>query len=141
MTEIKDLIELAKAASQKAHCIYSDFPVGAAIKTECGQIFVGCNVENASYGLSSCAERNGIFQMVVASDRDQRPQISKVVIYAPKNKREIPTPPCGACRQVIYEFGKDADVYATCQTGEIKHWKICELLPDAFGPEDLDSKH
>src|SRR5689334_4241510 len=94
------LIEKAKAASKNAYCPYSKFHVGAAVLTEEGDMFSGCNVENASYGLTICAERNAIFQMAAQAKRKLR----ALVVYTPTTK---PAAPCGACRQVINEFGPD----------------------------------
>src|SRR5271169_5350356 len=93
-----DLIAAARQAASHAYCPYSRFHVGAAILTGRGGIFAGCNVENASYGLTICAERNAIFQAVA---RQGATKIRAVLVYTPTKK---PTAPCGACRQVINEF-------------------------------------
>ena len=128
---MKDLIERAKVASEKAYCPYSNFFVGAAINTDKG-IFVGCNVENASYGLTNCAERTAIFAAIAAGAK----KIKALVIYTPTEKA---TAPCGACRQVIREF---AEGYATfpiwcVAKNEILKTTLAKLLPHSFGPENL----
>ena len=129
---IQELAKRAKAISEKAYCPYSNFRVGAAVLTNDGQMYEGCNVENASYGLTICAERNAIFQMVAQS----RQKITLIVIYTPTSK---PAAPCGACRQVINEFGPDALVMSVCDGPNILKKKLSELLPDAFGPANLDN--
>lgn len=127
---IKMLIEKAKAASANAYCPYSKFSVGAAILTEDEQIFTGCNVENASYGLTICAERNAVFSMVAAGKKKLR----ALVIYTPTPS---PTAPCGACRQVINEFGPQASVLCVCDGSAVLETNLSALLPDAFGPANL----
>lgn len=118
-------IALAKSASKKAYCPYSQFPVGAVVITDSGAEFAGCNVENASFGLTICAERNALFQMVATS----RQTVRFVVIYTPTG---IPTPPCGACRQVIHEFGPLAQVVSVCDGMDRLTLRIDQLLPSAF---------
>src|SRR3954452_19801777 len=108
------LLAEAKAVSVRAYCPYSHFAVGAAVQTADGRVFAGCNVENASFGLTICAERNAIFQAVCAGARD----IVAVAVYTPTKR---PVSPCGACRQVIAEFGA-ADVMASCATGATARW-------------------
>ena len=115
----------ATAARDRAYCPYSGFAVGAALEADDGRIFTGCNVENASYGLSICAERNAIFKMVSAGHRKLR----MMVIYTPTMN---PTAPCGACRQVIYEFGTGAEIISFCDGDEVLTSSIKELLPGAF---------
>jgi cytidine deaminase len=123
--EWQALAAAARAASANAHCPYSRFAVGAAVRAADGRVFTGCNVENASFGLTICAERNAIFQAVAAGARD----VVAVAVYTPTRR---PVSPCGACRQVIAEFGA-ADVYSTCDTEQTKRWTAAELLPDGFG--------
>ncbi len=125
------LISQAKEVSKMAYNPYSKFNVGAAIMTNDGTVFTGCNVENASYGLTICAERNTIFHMVAQGHRN----FHTLVIYTP-----TPTPaaPCGACRQVINEFAPDARVISVCDGPEMIDFKLSDLLPDAFGPQNLD---
>ena len=124
------LISLAEEVSHKAYCPYSRFPVGCAIESHERNIFVGCNVENAVYGLTICAERNAVFKMVASGDKT----IRSVVIYTPASKL---TPPCGACRQVLYEFG-NADTEIIITNGqEEAYYLLGYLLPFAFTKNNL----
>jgi cytidine deaminase len=127
-----DLAEAARAAAARAYCPYSHFRVGAAVLAEGGRIFAGCNVENASYGLTICAERNAVFQ-AVAQLKDPL-VIRAVVIYTPTPE---PTAPCGACRQVINEFGPDVEIRSICDGPRDLRFRLSELLPAAFGPANL----
>ena len=127
---LSSLIDAAKSASQRAYCPYSKFPVGAAVLTAEGSVFSGCNVENVSFGLTICAERNAIFQAVAAGKVDVR----LVVIYTPT---PIPTAPCGACRQVIYEFGPKATIVCVCDGPDRLERNLSQLLSDAVGPSNL----
>ena len=127
---LEEMAERAKGVSERAYCPYSKFRVGAVVLTDDGQMFEGCNVENASYGLTICAERNAVFQMVTRS----RQKVVAVVIYTPTPQ---PSAPCGACRQVINEFGPDALVVSVCDGRDVLKKKLSELLPDAFGPGNL----
>lgn len=127
---IAALIDKARAAAANAYSPYSKFRVGAAVLTEDGQMFSGCNVENASYGLTICAERNAVFQMVA----NARQRIRAVAIYTPTR---TPTAPCGACRQVINEFGPEALVVSACDSPERVTSRLSALLPGAFGPANL----
>jgi cytidine deaminase len=127
---IEELIALAKEASAKAYCPYSKFRVGAAVQTTSGEVYTGCNVENASYGLTICAERNTIFHSVAEGKKS----IAAVVIYTPT---KTPSAPCGACRQVINEFGPKARVICACDSPQRIDKPLSELLPDAFGPRNL----
>ena len=129
-TILRNLMAKAKDASQHAYCPYSGFSVGAAVLTETEDIFTGCNVENASYGLTICAERNAIFQMVARTKQ----HIKAIVIYTPTSK---PAAPCGACRQVINEFGPNALIICFCDGPDVLRKKLAQLLPDAFGPADI----
>ncbi|MDQ5977929.1 MAG: cytidine deaminase [Verrucomicrobiota bacterium] len=129
--QLKKLQTVAKAAAVKAYAPYSKFRVGAAVLTESGKIFSGCNVENASYGLCNCAERTAIFSAVAAGER----KFKCVVVYTPT---KTATAPCGACRQVIYEFGPKIRVYSFCNGPDRIDGSIRSLLPAAIGPEDLD---
>ncbi len=130
---IKDeLIAAAREAAASAYCPYSRFRVGAAVLTDSGQNYSGCNVENASYGLTICAERNAVFQAV---SRNLTPLVIRmVVVYTPTPE---PAAPCGACRQVINEFGPDAQVLSVCDGPEVIALRLSELLPAAFGPSNL----
>lgn len=109
-----------------AHAPYSRFRVGAAILTTSGQIFSGCNVENASYGMTNCAERTAIFSAVAQLG----PQM-EIRAVAVTNDQGVPCSPCGACRQVIYEFGPDAVIFFQGAKG-LKKAHIKELLPEGF---------
>ncbi len=128
--QLQRLVRAARAASRRAHAPYSRFSVGAAVLADSGRIHAGCNVENASYGLCICAERAAICAAVAAGDR----RLRCVVVYTPT---PAPTLPCGACRQVIREFGTEVRIVATCDGGECVDTSIAELLPAAFGPENL----
>jgi cytidine deaminase len=130
MTADPKLVDLARAAAGRAYCPYSEFRVGAALQARSGAVFAGCNVENASYGLAVCAERNAVFQMVAAGER----AFDRVVIYTPT---PTPTAPCGACRQVLNEFNPDAEVVSVCDGPEVVRTTVRELLPGAFGPANL----
>lgn len=127
---IRALADAARQASARAYCPYSRFPVGAAVLTEDGTIVSGCNVENASYGLTICAERNATFHAVALG----HVRLLAVAIYTPT---AIPSAPCGACRQVLNEFGPDAEVISVCDGLDVLHTRLAELLPDAFGPHNL----
>jgi cytidine deaminase len=127
---VRELEAAARAASARAYCPYSHFRVGAAVLTDDGSIFAGCNVENASYGLTICAERNAVFQ-AKAQGKDR---IEAVLVYTPT---ATATAPCGACRQVIREFGPDAEVICVCEGPTVLRTNLSNLLPDSFGPENL----
>jgi cytidine deaminase len=120
------LMRTARAAMKKAYAPYSKFHVGAAVLTKDGKVFPGCNVENASYGMTNCAERTAIFSAVAQLG----PKL-EVTAVAVANDHGVPCSPCGACRQVIYEFGPDAIVFFQGAEGE-KQAHITELLPEGF---------
>ncbi|MBA6291156.1 cytidine deaminase [Colwellia sp. MB3u-70] len=131
---ISRLINAAKEGFESAYAPYSNFYVGAAALTASGKIVKGCNVENASYGLTVCAERNCLAQGVISGEQ----AFLAIVIYTNQEKL---TPPCGACRQVIVEFlAPDALVMAVNHNNDKKQWTVNELLPDAFTPKDLLEK-
>ena len=125
-----ELLAAAREALKHAYAPYSKFQVGAAILTADGKTFTGCNVENASYGLTVCAERNAIFAAVAASSVQPQGKI-KLVAVAVATEPRVAGSPCGACRQVIWEFGSGAVVYYQGENG-IKESTIAELLPDGF---------
>jgi cytidine deaminase len=127
---VEKLRTVAAKAAANAWCPYSRFSVGAAIETEDGSIFAGCNVENASSGLSVCAERNAIFQAVANGHRS----IRRLVVYTPT---EQPTTPCGACRQVLSEFGANAEVVCVCDGPDSIRSTLTALLPMGFGAGHL----
>lgn len=120
------LMEKAKEASKNAYAPYSDFPVGACVLAQSGKTYTGCNVENSSYGLALCAERNAITNAVSQGEKG----IVAIAIYAPKMTNCLP---CGACRQFIFEFqgANEIDVITQSQDG-LKVYKINELLPEGF---------
>ncbi len=120
------LVRAARAAMKNAYAPFSHFKVGAAILTARGEIFSGCNVENSSYGLTNCAERTAIFSAVAASG----PGL-EIVAVAVTNAQGVPCSPCGACRQVIYEFGPEAVVFYQGADGDTSSL-ITELLPEGF---------
>ena len=123
------LVEAARAVQQEAYAPYSRFRVGCAIEAEDGRVFIGCNVENASYGLTICAERAAVCAAVASGAR----RLRRAVVAT---DADPPAAPCGACRQVLSEFGRDLIVTGV-GSGEAVHWTMAELLPSAFGPEQL----
>jgi cytidine deaminase len=123
----ESLLAAARKALQRAYARYSSFRVGAAVLTEQGEIFQGCNVENASYGLTICAERSAIFTAV---QETKGPKLA-IRAVAVVNGDELPCSPCGACRQVIFEFGENAIVIFKSQRGYVQQ-RITDLLPESF---------
>jgi cytidine deaminase len=124
-----ELVRRARAVMTNAYAPYSHFSVGAAIEADDGSIHVGCNVENASYGLTICAERMAVGAAVAAGKQ-------RLVRVAVSSAVEPPATPCGACRQLLAEFGLDMEVIAVGPTSE-RRWKLNELLPEAFTREAL----
>ncbi len=123
--------ERAREASTHAYAPYSGFAVGAAVLTGDGTIHSSANVENASFGLSNCAERNAIFQAVAQGAR----RIEALAVFTAK---AAATTPCGACRQVLSEFGAGATVICFTADGSVeRRYPLDDLLPDAFGPSSL----
>jgi cytidine deaminase len=118
------LIEQAHAARDKAYAPYSKFPVGAALLTATGRVFTGCNVENLSFGLTICAERNAVFAAVAAGER----KFTRIAIVADS---KTPVSPCGACRQVLAEFGLELEVCSTNLQGDRFEARLNQLLPRA----------
>lgn len=118
------LLEKAREVSEKAYAPYSKFLVGACVLADSGNIYVGCNVENASYGLTVCAERNAIAAAIANGEKT----IKSIAIYSPNMKKCYP---CGACRQVILEFGSEIDVITDSEDGVCVS-KISSLLPEGF---------
>ena len=125
-----ELMNLARDAATRAYAPYSKFLVGAALETNDGRIFTGCNVENASYGLARCAEQTAIQKMVSEGGR----KFTRIAVFTHSNP---PSSPCGACRQVLYEFGPDARVIMGNNSAEVIEYTVRGLLPGAFGPENL----
>ncbi|MEE2025528.1 MULTISPECIES: cytidine deaminase [Alkalimonas] len=127
-SELEPLYQAAKAAAAQAYAPYSQFPVGVAVRAISGQIYTGCNVENASYGGTVCAERNAIAAGVVAGVR----QFDALMVYTPQEQL---TPPCGICRQVIAEFFlPDTMIYSSNHKEQLQGWTVQQLLPEAFTP-------
>lgn len=127
--EIGKLLELAKRAMENAYAPYSNFKVGAVLVAKDGRIFTGVNVENASYGLTNCAERTAIFKAVSEGARE----FETLVVIADTNK---PVSPCGACRQVMAEFGNFRVILANTK-GEYLETSVSELLPLSFSGDEL----
>jgi cytidine deaminase len=128
---VNEMLEVARAMMPSAYVPYSGFHVGAAVLNEDGTIRPGVNIENASYPLSVCAERNAVASMVISGH-------AKILAVAVATDADTPTPPCGGCRQVLWEFGdEDTPVVAEGAKGVRARWRLGELLPHAFGPDDL----
>ena len=130
--DLPQVIEAARTASEKAYAPYSGFRVGAAVLTEGGVVHAGCNVENASYGLAVCAERNAVFSMVT----DSVPENRKIRLAAVVSPDAAPCFPCGACRQVLREFDCK-EVVVLEASGTPRRYPLNALLPHAFGPGSL----
>ena len=124
-SKIEELMAAARAGREHARADFSHFKVGAAIETADGTIVTGCNFENATYGLTVCAERVAIFKALSEGHR----QFRRMVVVAPP---EAPTPPCGACRQVLWEFAGDLEIILANLKGETGRHRISELLPQPF---------
>ena len=130
MTEKDLLIEAAKQARENAHAPYSNFRVGAALRSTSGRIFGGCNVENATYGLTMCAERVAIFKAISEGERG----FSAIAVVT---DTEVLTPPCGACRQLMWEFCGDISVSLANLKGKIEVMQMRELFPRPFDDSNL----
>ena len=128
---IDELVARAGEARERAYAPYSGFRVGAAVLTSSGETFTGANVENASYSVAICAERVAALQAVASGHRD----IRAVAVVSSARK---PTPPCGVCRQFLFEFDADMTVVFEGPDGARRTWTLSDLLPDAFGPRDLE---
>jgi cytidine deaminase len=128
----EQLLTTAREARERAYAPYSKFPVGAALLTKSGQVYAGCNVENASFGLTICAERVAINSAVAAGDR------APVAVAVLTARDTDPAAPCGACRQVLSEFNPRLKVVLPTSSGGIEVFGLDELLPESFGPTDLD---
>ncbi len=120
-----NLIAAARNARLNAHAGFSHFKVGAALETADGTIIAGCNIENATYGLTICAERVAMFKALSEGHREFR----RIVVVA---ETEAPTPPCGACRQILWEFGGDMEVILANLTKETGRHRLSDLLPIPF---------
>lgn len=128
--DLRRLVAAARTARDRAHAPYSGLRVGAALLDRAGTVYVGCNVENASYGLTLCAERNAAARAVVEGARE-------LLVVAIVSTRSEPLLPCGACRQVLSEIAPGAWVACVGESGARVLRRLDELLPDAFGPADL----
>ncbi len=131
--EVVKLIKRAIEAREKAYVPYSGFKVGAAILTKEGKVFTGCNIESASYSPTICAERTALAKAVSEGYRD----IDTVVVVGSFEKLSYP---CGVCRQMIREFGEDIKIIVAKSTEKYKEYTIRELLPESYGPEDLENE-
>jgi cytidine deaminase len=125
MSDHDPLIAAAKQARENAHAPFSNFRVGAALRAKSGRIYTGCNVENASYGLTCCAERVAIFKAVSEGERG----FDAIAVVT---DADTPTPPCGACRQIIWEFCGDVPVILANLAGNVEEESSAKLLPRAF---------
>jgi cytidine deaminase len=130
-TKIENLIEIAKQARENAFAAFSNFKVGAAVETASGKIYAGCNVENASYGLTVCAERVAIWKAISEGERE----FKQIVVVADTDEL---TPPCGACRQILWEFCGDVPITLANLKGTSETVKMRDLLPRAFGRDFLE---
>ena len=120
-----DLISAARRARDHAHAAFSNFKVGAALETADGTVVTGCNIENATFGLTTCAERVAMFKALSEGHR----VFTRIAIVADTN---VPTPPCGACRQILWEFGGDLEVVLANLTNIKGHYRMKDLLPLPF---------
>lgn len=131
-TQRKELIQAAKKAQLSAYAPYSKYPVGAALLTDSGKVFLGANVENAAYPDSICAERVAVFKAVTEGERS----FQAIAVVTRDGGA-----PCGSCRQVLAEFALDAQVFIANEKGElIREGTVSDLLPGAFGPSNLKVK-
>lgn len=129
--EVRELYKMALLAREKSYSPYSGYKVGSAIRTSDGKIYTGCNVENSSYGATVCAERTAIQKAV--SERGFI-QVTEVMVLT---QADPPWPPCGMCRQVIAEFGKDVTIYTANLQGKMLTFSLKEILPHSFTAENM----
>lgn len=132
--DLDRLVAAAREVAQRAYAPGSNFHVGAALQSEDGQIFVGCNVENASFGLTVCAERNAVARAVADGVRS----FVRCVVYTPLAE---PGLPCGACRQVLAEFGPAMEIVLVGPSGAMRSMNLAEILPQPFCFKDLESSN
>lgn len=128
---LNELIELAITAREKSHAPFSNFKVGAVVETAEGDLYTGCNIESASYGLTVCAERVAIWKAITEGKKN----FKRVIVVA--DTHEL-TPPCGTCRQIIWEFCRDAPVTLANLSGESQTVQMSDLLPRAFDAKFLE---
>jgi cytidine deaminase len=131
--KLDPLIALAKTAREKAFAPFSHFQVGAALETEDGTLIPGCNVESASYGLTMCAERVALFRAISDGYRC----FNRVAVVT---GTRTPTPPCGACRQLLWEFAPEAEVLLANLSGKVVRYTVRELMPLGFDANQLRDK-
>jgi len=124
----QQLIQLAHSARERAYAPYSHYQVGAALLTKSGQVFIGCNVENAVYPLCTCAERTAVVKAVSEGQRE-----FVVIAIATRNGGS----PCGSCRQILREFAPNLRVLLVDEAGHVREFTLGQLLPESFGPESL----
>ena len=130
MSEFDSLISAAKTARENAHAPFSNFKVGAALRTTTGKVFGGCNVENATYGLTVCAERVAIFKAISEGER----KFDAIAVVTDTDRL---TPPCGACRQLIWEFCGDVPVIMSNLKGNVETFRMSQLFPKPFDSSNL----
>ena len=130
---LESLIEAAKQARMQSVAPFSNFEVGAAVRTESGKVYTGCNIESASYGLTVCAERVAIWKALSEGER----HFTELAVVA---DTDTLTPPCGTCRQIIWEFARDAKIVFANLDGRNQVFNIRQLLPDAFDARFLKKK-
>lgn len=128
----RELADIAYSMMEKAYVPYSKFPVGAALLCADGTVFTGCNIENASYGATVCAERTAVFKAVSEGHRDD------FVRLAVAGNTDGPCWPCALCRQVLYEFAPHLEILVGNRDGELFKTSLSELLPHGFGPKELE---
>merc|ERR1712170_289678 len=133
--KLEEAIDACFEVKKRAYCPYSNFPVGAAAVGKDGKIYTGCNMESAVYPLTVCAERNALSKAISEGCRS-----FKAMVISSNIKNSFITP-CGACRQVMAEFGRDIEVYMTKPDRTYKKMLLSELLPLGFGPENLKEEH
>ena len=126
----EDLADRARAARERAYAPYSRFLVGAALEADDGRVFAGCNVENASYPVGTCAERVALGHAVVSGAR----AFTRIAIVT---SGAVPAPPCGMCRQALAEFGRKLEVMSIGRNGESVVWRLRDLLPASFSLERM----
>ena len=135
MMDDTTLLERARDARERAYAPYSGFCVGVALLSRSGEIYTGCNVENASYGATNCAERTAFFKAVSEGERE----FSRIAIVGGSGCGTACCPPCGICRQVMREFCNPDEFYIVLEDGDggMKKFLLRDLLPEGFGPENL----
>lgn len=130
----KKLLEFAEKARDNAYVPYSNFRVGAAVLTKDNKVYTGCNIECASFGGTNCAERTALFKAISEGSKD----IEKIAIASSNSEKNENTFPCGICRQVIIEFGKDIKIVTGYSKGDIYECSISDLLPNSFSGNEFN---